>query len=296
VTFLTPRLDPVPGLLWVINTLDEWPHVYCQYRPVPTVQDRMVSETSSQLREVPTAIGECLLQPPTAKPGIRPVLGLILHSGLRPDQPGIRPVLSLVLHSGLKPWLIVGLDLPCTRPTAFAYTVLACSRLRGKAIGIKGRCQCHHSRFGQPYRVTSLASPCRPRPNDFLMVFMFRSVRRPLPCSVGWLSLSLDLLVISPISLMQSCCLRVLRVWLVHPVSSRGFSTTGTGSTPRPVGISPYLVPPVGPTRGLPCKRIAPKGSDTIPTVSVCLHTVEIKVWCSPLLPGGILITCTWST
>jgi len=36
VTFLVPRLDPVPGLLWVINTLDKWPHVYCQYHPVPT--------------------------------------------------------------------------------------------------------------------------------------------------------------------------------------------------------------------------------------------------------------------
>ena len=153
----------------------------------------------------------------------------------------------------------------------------------------------HHSRFGWPYRVTSLASPCRPCPNDFLVVFMFRSVRRPLPCSFGWLSLSLNLLVISPISLVQSCCLRVLRVWLVLPVSSRGFSTAGTGSTPRPVGISSYLVPPVGPTRGLPCKRIAPKGSDTIPTVSVCLHTIGIKVWCSPLLPGGILTTCTQS-
>ena len=27
VTFSVPRLDPVPGLLWVINTLDKWPHV-----------------------------------------------------------------------------------------------------------------------------------------------------------------------------------------------------------------------------------------------------------------------------
>jgi len=133
----------------------------------------------------------------------------------------------------------------CTKPTGSAYTVLACSRLRGKAIGIQVCFRCHHSRFEWPDRLTSLAPSCRPCPNDFLMVFMFWSVHHPLPCLFGWLLLSLNLLVISPISLVQSCCLRILRIWLVHPVSSRGFSTTGTGSTPRPVGISPYLVPPV---------------------------------------------------
>jgi len=128
VTFLVPRLDPVPALLWVINTLDEWPHVYCQYCPVPTAQDRMVSETPTLLGESSTVKGECSTMSPTAQPGIRPVLGLVPHSGLRP-------------------WLIVGLDLPCMRPTAFAYMVLTCSWLRGKAIGIKGHCQCHYSRF-----------------------------------------------------------------------------------------------------------------------------------------------------
>jgi len=65
------------------------------------------------------------------------------------------------------------------------------------------------------------------------------------PVPLVWLSLSLDLLVIPPISLVQLCCLRILYVWLVLPVSTHHFSTTGTGFTPRPVGISPNLVPPV---------------------------------------------------
>jgi len=165
--FAESRLDPVPGMLWVINTLDEWPLPYIQYHPVHPIPFQMVSETPSQLGEVPMAIGECLLQPPTAQPGIQPVLGLVPHSSLRPAQPGIQPVLDLKPHSGLRPWLIVGLDPPCMRPTAFAYTVLTCSQLRGKAIGSKGHCQCHYSRFGWPYQLTSLASPCQPCPNDF---------------------------------------------------------------------------------------------------------------------------------
>jgi len=59
MTSLVPQLEPVPGLLlWMINTLDEWPHVYCQYHPIPLAQQQMVSETPTTLGEYPMEEGE----------------------------------------------------------------------------------------------------------------------------------------------------------------------------------------------------------------------------------------------
>jgi len=59
--------------------------------------------------------------------------------------------------------------------------------------------------------------------------------------------------------------------------------------------IEPFLMD-LAATFDVICKGYATAVDDMIPTMSVCPHTVGIKVWCSPLLPGGILTTSTWST
>jgi len=194
VTVPVPRLDPVPGLLWVINTLDEWPLQYTLYHPVPLLQNRMVSGIPTLLGEFATAKGECSTMPPTTCTIPLPTAATVHQSLLHAECWLI--VATLPSYHGSIPY--GPFYHACTKPTGSAYMVLDCSRLRDKTIGINECCQCHHSIFGWQYRVTSSASSCRPCTNEFLMVFMFRSVRRPLPCSFGWLSLSLDLPVIPP--------------------------------------------------------------------------------------------------
>ncbi len=153
MTVPVPRLDPVPGLLWVINTLDEWPLLYTPYHPVPLLQNRMVPGTPTLLREFSMAKGECCSMSPTT-------------CTVLPTTCTTQPTATTICRQSLvhANWLIVTMlpsyhsSIPyspfyhaCTKPTGSAYTVLACSQLCSKAISIEICFQCHHSRFGWPY-------------------------------------------------------------------------------------------------------------------------------------------------
>jgi len=95
-------------------------------------------------------------------------------SSMSPSTCTVLPTASTVCQSLVHAdWLIVAMlpsyhgSIPygpfyhtCTKPTGSAYMVLACSRLRGKTIGINEPYQCHHSRFGWPDGLTSLVHHC----------------------------------------------------------------------------------------------------------------------------------------
>jgi len=140
VTVPVPRLDPVPGLLWVINTLDEWPLQYILYHPVPLLQNRMVSGIPTLLGEFATAKGECSTMPPTTCTIPLPTAATVHQSLLHAECWLI--VATLPSYHGSIPY--GPFYHACTKPTGSAYTVLDCSRLRDKTIGINERCQCHY--------------------------------------------------------------------------------------------------------------------------------------------------------
>ena len=170
----------------MINALDEWPHVYCQYHPVPLAWKQMVSETPTTLGEYPTAKGESPRMSPTTRPMMTPFPTNVYQSFVLSDW---LIVVTLLSYTGIFLYLLVycqyclyhlaamiqcltavflnpcctlvqSFPLLCTMPTDLVYTVLTCSQLRSKAIGIKRGFQCDPSRFRWPYRLTSLASSC----------------------------------------------------------------------------------------------------------------------------------------
>jgi len=143
----------------VFNTLDEWPILYTPYHQVPLLQDQMVSVTPMSLGEFAMVKGECSTMSPTCT--ILPTAATICQSLVYADW---LIVAMLSSYHGNLPYGPYSL---CTKPTRPAYTVLTCSRLCSKAIGIYGCCDVIIQVFdGQ----ASLASLCRPCPNDFLVV------------------------------------------------------------------------------------------------------------------------------
>ncbi len=229
MTSLVPQLEPVPGLLWVINTLDEWPHVYCQYYPVPLAQQRMMSETPTTQGEYPMAKGESPRMSPITQPMMTPFPTNVYQSFVLSDW----LIVMLLSYTGNFPYLLVyyqcclyhpvapvqcsavcwnpcctpvqSFSLLCTKPTDLVYTVLTCSWLHSKAIDSKDGFQCDKPNLECHPQPTSLSPSCPWCPDVFLMVIMFWSVCHPLLQLYGGLLLSSKSHVFPPISLLQSC-------------------------------------------------------------------------------------------
>jgi len=195
---LVPQLEPIPGFLWVINTLDKWPNKYCQYYPVPLAQQWIVSQTPTTLGEYPMAKGES----PKMSPINRPMMTLfptnVYQSFVLSDW---LIVVMLLSYTGIFPYLLVYYQcrsyhpvapvqclavswnpccipvqifpLLCTKPTDLVYMVLTCSQLRSKAIESKDIFQCDKPSLEWQHQPTSLSSSCPWCPDVFLMVIVF---------------------------------------------------------------------------------------------------------------------------
>jgi len=107
----------------VINTLDEWPHVYCQYHPVPLAWKQMVSETPTTLGEYPTAKGESPRMSPTTRPMMTPFPTNVYQSFVLSDW---LIVVTLLSYTGIFLCLLVYHQYCLYHPTAMVRCLAMC--------------------------------------------------------------------------------------------------------------------------------------------------------------------------